>query len=225
MIFGINNIVKNGFFKTVYYDLKKMQYLIGSKGKNLRLGFGCSLIDVSIGNFVYIGDFAKISNTQIGDFSYISSKSRIRDTKIGKFCSIGSGVKIVLGKHPTNFVSTHPAFYSNNKPFLTFSNDMHYDEYSGVIIGNDVWIAEDAIITGGVKIGDGAIIAARAVVTKDVEPYSIVGGVPAKHIKFRFEKNIRENLIKNKWWNNDIPYLRKNHLLFLDIKSFFNTND
>jgi acetyltransferase-like isoleucine patch superfamily enzyme len=225
MIFGINNFVKSGFLKTLYYDLKKIKYLYDFKGRKIKLGFGCNFKKLNVGDFVYIGDFVEILNSEIGDFSYVSANSRIRDAKIGKFCSIGSGVKIVLGKHPTNFVSTHPAFYSNNKPFLTFSNGMHYDEYSGVIIGNDVWIAEDAIITGGVKIGDGAIIAARAVVTKDVEPYSIVGGVPAKHIKFRFEENIRENLMKNKWWNNDITYLRKNHLLFLDIKSFFNIND
>src|SRR5690606_29947135 len=95
-----------------------------------------------------------------------------------------------------------------------------------VKIGNDVWIGEDAIIMGGVKIGDGAIIAARAVVTKDVPPYSIYGGVPAKLIKYRFDNYIIKKLLAIKWWDLEESWIRENYYLFHDAEKFIsNFND
>lgn len=97
---------------------------------------------------------------------------------------------------------------------------MYYSEYQDTFIGNDVWIGDDSLVLGGVVIGDGAIIAARSVVTKNVEPYSIVGGVPAKLIRFRFDKEIRSHLQKSEWWNRDENWLRDNYLLFHNVGEF-----
>lgn len=119
-------------------------------------------------------------------------------------------------------ISTHPAFYANNKPFKTFSDKMYFDEYKEINIGNDVLIGEDALILGGVKIGDGAIITSRAVVTKDVPPYAIIGGVPAKLIKYRFDEKIIKQLIEIKWWDKELDWLKKNYLTFHNPKEFVN---
>jgi acetyltransferase-like isoleucine patch superfamily enzyme len=99
-------------------------------------------------------------------------------------------VTIGISPHPTYFVSTHPTFYANNKGFETFADKMYFDEeVKTTNIGNDVWIGSKCTIMPGVKIGDGAIVGYGALVTKDVPAYSIVGGIPAKLIKFRAEFN------------------------------------
>ncbi|TLU65218.1 CatB-related O-acetyltransferase [Thalassotalea litorea] len=107
--------------------------------------------------------------------------------------------------HPKDYFTTSPLFYRVKNTFkLNIVNeDLEFDEYSRVTIGNDVWIGARAIILDGVKIGDGAIIAANAVVTKDVPPYAIVTGVPAKINSYRFEKERINELLKLKWW--DLP--------------------
>ena len=89
-----------------------------------------------------------------------------------------------------------------------------------LVIGNDVWIGANVTIMGGVTIGDGAIVAAGSVVTRNVEPFSIVAGVPSKHIRFRFEKNIIDFLIQEKWWERDFDWLKKNAQYFIDIKKY-----
>jgi acetyltransferase-like isoleucine patch superfamily enzyme len=200
----------------------KQKYLAWKyRDKKLRIGVGCGLHNVHLGNSVYIGDQVVLHNTQLGDHSYINGHARIKNTVIGKYCSIASGVKIVLGAHPTNLISLHPAFYAINKPMETFADQQYFNEYLKVEIGNDVWIGEDVIIPGGIKIGNGAVIASRAVVTKDVEPYSVVGGVPAKHIKYRFSPERIQQLEEIKWWDKDENWLRENFKLFLDVEKFF----
>lgn len=190
------------------------------KGKGLQLGLKTTIEYTKIGLDVYIGNNCHISNSFIGNYSYINSNSRIRNAVIGKFCSIGSGVKIDLGSHPTDFVSTHPTFYANNKPFKTFATHTYFQEYKQVTIGNDIWIGEGAIIMGGVTIGNGAIIAAGSIVTKNVEPYAIVGGVPAKFIRYRFDETARAIIQKSQWWDNDHQWLQNNYLLFHNIDKF-----
>ncbi|MBP7477667.1 MAG: CatB-related O-acetyltransferase [Chitinophagales bacterium] len=132
---------------------------------------------------------------------------------IGKFCSIAAGVTLFLGgQHHTDWVSTYPLrimmdLEGKNKDGHPFGKgDIH--------IGNDVWIGRGASIMSGVKIGNGAVIAANAHVVKDVEPYSIVGGNPAKHLKFRFNPNQIQHLESIAWWNWEIPKIQKNvHLI------------
>ncbi len=127
---------------------------------------------------------------------------------IGKYCSIADCVVLGCGDHPINTLSTSPFQYVYNKPemygnIIVPKSNIIKREYSETFIGNDVWIGYRAFIKLGVKIGDGAIIGAGAVVTKEVEPYAIVGGVPAKLIKYRFDENIRKQLLELKWW--DLP--------------------
>jgi acetyltransferase-like isoleucine patch superfamily enzyme len=200
----------------------KQKYLMSKhRDKKLRLGVSCGLHNVKFGNSVYLGDNVVMHNCSIGDHSYVNGHARIKNTTIGKYCSVASGVKIVLGAHPTNLISLHPAFYAINKPMETFADKQYFNEYLEVKIGNDVWIGEDAIIPGGITIGDGAVIASRAVVTKDVEPYSVVGGVPAKHLKYRFDDE-KINLLKEiRWWDRDEKWIRENFRLFLNVDEFF----
>ena len=143
-----------------------------------------------------------VINSKVSAYSYIQKNSVISNTQIGKFCSIGSNVYVGSAEHPTHFISTSPIFYDNEQPLPEFFVDRQLNDQTihTTIIGNDVWVGQGVIIKSGVNIGTGAIIGAGAVVVKDVAPYSIVVGVPAKHIKWRFDDVIRSKLLKSKWW-------------------------
>ena len=136
----------------------------------------------------------------------------VQNTSIGKFCSIANDVLIGLGNHPLDLLSTSPLFYRRNNPlkisFLT--KEFEIIEYKPISIANDVWIGTRSIIMDGVSIGNGAVIAANSVVTKDVPPFAIVGGIPAKIIKYRFPENKIEEMLAQKWWIWDLDKI-KNH--------------
>jgi chloramphenicol O-acetyltransferase type B len=146
---------------------------------------------------------ARIYESTIGKYTYVSSGACIVNSTLGGFCSIGPNALIGLGTHPLQWISTHPAFYSTrmqaNRTFATA--DRFTDELRPVNIGNDVWIGAASTVLGGISIGDGAVVAAGAVVTKDVMPYTIVGGVPARLIGKRFDDETIAELIECKWWN------------------------
>lgn len=172
-----------------------------------------------------------IMNSTIGYGSYLGRDCRIKNTNIGRYCSIASSLITCLGNHPTStYVSTFPAFYFNTTPVLGFTfytaEKEAYELYKKtsagdvVTIGNDVWIGERVTILDGVTIGDGAIIAAGAVVTQDVPPYAIVGGIPAKIIKYRFTEEQIKFLLECKWWNYPFEWIDKRKSFFSDIKSF-----
>ncbi|WP_300181510.1 CatB-related O-acetyltransferase [uncultured Aliivibrio sp.] len=158
-----------------------------------------------ISNDCVLFQHVTIVNSNIGDRSYIQKNSVISSTCIGKYCSIASNVTIGLASHPLNMVSTSPIFYDNSQPLPYFFTDkVSYEENCPkTIIDSDVWIGQGAIIKAGIHIGVGAVIGAGAVVVKDVEPYSIVGGCPSVHLKWRFEEPIRTALVNSKWWDLD----------------------
>ncbi len=157
-----------------------------------------------------------ITNTKMGAFSYVSYSCKINNTTIGKFCSIAQNVKMGLGKHPINFISTSPLLYSKTNPLnYSLTQKQSFEEHIPTVIGNDVWIGANVLVLDGVNISDGAIIGANSVVTKDVAPYTIVGGVPAKEIKKRFDSEIIEELLKLKWWDYPIDKLKEESILEL----------
>lgn len=160
-----------------------------------------------------------------GAYTYFRSGAVGSLQKIGRYCSVGPGVDIGHGNHPTTFLSTHPFQYGASSfgywdEFREFSNGLTKVPSDVVkyapIIGNDVWIGAKVVINRGVTIGDGAVIAAGSVVTKDVPPYSIVGGVPAKVIKMRFSDSIISELIELKWWRFEPQSF--NNVDFSDIR-------
>lgn len=144
-----------------------------------------------------------IHSVKIGKFSYGCFNPRnIRPgVKIGRYCSFGRNVMVFDANHPTNFISTHPYFY---EPSYGYTSEFHAKQV-GKVIENDVWIGHNALILPNVKrIGNGAIIGAGAVVTKDVPDYAIVGGNPAKIIKYRFTEETINKLLQEQWWEKDI---------------------
>lgn len=158
--------------------------------------------DVIFSEFVQIKGWTHLRNARIGRHTYfIDCKGA--NFSIGSFCSIGPKTRIGgMGTHPKNLISTHPIFYSRlAQSGITFSQKNLINELPYTEIGNDVWIGSSALILDGVKIGDGVIIAAGAVVTKDVPEYAIVGGVPARIIQYRFNKDQIRILKTAAWWN------------------------
>lgn len=169
---------------------------------------------VSLPKHIFIGPFAKIYSYTVGDYTRVRHLCTIAHANIGKFCSIAMGVKIGIGAHPTNLVSTNSVFYLSNSLNTKLKNDIHFESYQDINIGNDVWIGEKALIMNGINIGHGAIIAAHAVVTKDIPPYAIVGGVPAKVIKYRYSEDIIKALLELKWWDWTEKQLEQNKEFF-----------
>lgn len=158
--------------------------------------------EVKIGMNAHILGNSIINKSTIGNYSYCNRNVLIQNATIGNYCSIASEVIVGLGNHPLNLFSTATIFYKskNTLNIKLLDKDYEFDEYKPIIIENDVWIGTRAIIMDGITIGTGAVIAAGAVVTKDVPPYAIVAGVPAKILKYRFDANQIERLLESKWW-------------------------
>lgn len=161
--------------------------------------------DVQIGKHSRICSDCIINHSTIGSYSYINYKTLVQNASIGNYSSIAHNVSIGLGLHPLNLFSTSPIFYKtkNALGINVLSKDLGFQEFQHITIGNDVWVGADVIIMDGVTIGNGAVIAAGAVVTKDVPAYAIMGGVPAKIIKYRFAEDVRTKLEKSEWWLNE----------------------
>ncbi|WP_304236627.1 CatB-related O-acetyltransferase [Jiulongibacter sediminis] len=165
--------------------------------------------NIIIGDYTYYDDFENVENFEKNvkyHFDFVDDK-----LIIGKFCMIASDVKFIMNgaNHLTDALSAYPfAIFGNG-----WENAMEgksYPKKGNINIGNDVWIGYNATIMAGVTIGDGAIIATNSTVVKDVEPYSIVGGNPAKEIKKRFSKEVISKLLELQWWNWDIEKITKN---------------
>lgn len=160
----------------------------------------------------------------LGDYSYISGpRSYVEAARIGKFCSIARQVTIGPGDHDLAGVSTHP--FRLSPAYGGFVDTVvPLKQKAPPVIGNDVWIGMNAIVMRGVTVGDGAIVAANSVVTRDVPPYAIVGGSPAKLIRYRFPKEIITALVDVQWWDWSVSKIRENIASFDDPEYFLRTN-
>ena len=217
------------FIKTIYYKL-----FVPS---SVRIPLSAILDNkVSFEGCCQLHPYVKFCG-RLGYGSYIGPYSKV-SAKIGRFTSIASHVCTIAGRHAYQapFATTCPMFFSLNpnhsQSGSTFATEQMFEElkfavpekHLDVEIGNDVWIGERAILIGGIHIADGAVVLAGAVVTKDVPPYAIVGGVPAKIIRYRYDEEIINFLLNIQWWNNSEDWFKKHWRLLTDIdrlKAFY----
>ena len=163
-------------------------------------------------------------NCTVGRYSYVAGNAQVRDCEMGAFCSLGPEILIGLGIHPLQYVSTYPGFYAPDlvscRTNFVHAKKIPLVEHAPIIIGSDVWIGARAIVRDGVNIGHGAVIGAGALVTKDVAPYSIVGGVPARLIRMRFSDDIVARLLELRWWDRPIEWIDAHAPDFIEVEDF-----
>jgi hypothetical protein len=180
--------------------------------------------DSRLGSWTEIGAYTRVQESEVGDYSYIADAwSSVIYTTIGRFCSIASHVRINPGNHPMDRVSQHHFTYRRAQYGFGEDNEQDFFDWRRqhrCTIGHDVWIGHGATIMPGVEVGTGAVVGAGSVVTRDVPPYHVVAGVPARKIRRRFPSEVTEALIRTEWWNWDHPTLRERFDDFLDLETF-----
>lgn len=212
----------NSIIKLKLGSINVTRKLVGTNKNIVFLYPGTESIDSTYEGHNYIHN-AVVSKSKLGAYTYVGPGTKIRNAKIGRFCSIASEVSIGLGIHPSrDFISMHPSFYSlkNTGIPISFVKKEKFIESTPIEIGNDVWIGHRAIILDGVKVGHGAAVGAGALVTKDIPPYAIVGGVPAEIIRYRFSKKQIDFLLKTEWWNKSEDWISRNAENFESYESF-----
>lgn len=204
-----SNISENAELYNVIYTPSSR--IFNAYVKNTKVGNqtiirdGSRIENSNLGINVDLQRNAMIYNTFIDNYTYTGRNFVSWHSKIGKYCSISWNVSIGGANHDYNRITSHALLYASQFGFLGKGIEAKYNRFSDeCIIGNDVWIACNAVVCRGVNVGDGAVIAAGAVVTKDVEPYTIVAGVPAKVIKRRCSKELANRLQKAQWWTPNV---------------------
>ncbi len=197
-------------------------YFLAKLLKKLRIS---SFRHCQIDSTARVDSECSLSMVTIGRYLYVGSATSISDTCIGNFCSIGGRCAIGGGIHPTDMVSTSPAFLKGRNILGKHFAELPYKPSETVDIGNDVWVGEGVYIRSGVKIGDGAVIGAHAVVTRDVEPYSVVAGIPARAIRKRFDDETIERLLEIRWWEWPDKKLEREGGFFLSPDTLFRNSE
>ncbi|MDX7842883.1 CatB-related O-acetyltransferase [Aeromonas caviae] len=171
-------------------------YLMSLKRK-VKIGHSVYIsIDTVLEGDNFLNDGARIISSSLGSYSYVSPYSIIINAEVGRYCSIGPGCKIGLGNHPLEGYSTSPYIYND-----TLFKKRREEDFQRVKIGHDCWIGADVLILGGVKVGNGVVIGAGSVVTKDIPDFAIVIGVPGKIIRYRFDEATIDWINSTCWWN------------------------
>ena len=182
----------------------------------------CRIRDSHVGSWTALGAHTSLVESFFGDYSYTAGDVQIIYSEIGKYCSIANSVRINPGNHPQWRVTQHHMTYRRAQYGLGETDDAEFFQWRRdhkCVIGHDVWIGHGAIIMPGVTIGTGAIIGSGAVVTKDIPPYAVAVGVPARVIKYRFEPAVIEKILASEWWEWNRAELeeRFDDLLNLDV--------
>lgn len=181
--------------------------------KLVRLRTGALIEAVHLAGPAQFGRFSLVRRCSIGAFTAAEDFFNCHDAELGAYCSIGSNVLINAGQHPLGWLSTHLfQFHSRTWAFVDAMKDFGRVEAGfavrgRVTVGNDVWIGNNVVVMPHVKIGDGAAIGAGAIVTKDVPPYAIVAGAPARILRYRFDKKTIARLLRSAWWKRDVADL------------------
>lgn len=189
----------------------------------------CQLINTKLGEYTEIGLYNYLENAALADFSYTSQFCMVQNAEIGKFVNIAAMVRIGPTAHPMTRPTLHHFTYRKMMYDFDVEDDEEFFAWRAqqkAYIGHDTWIGHGAIIMPGVKVGNGAVIGSGAIVTKDVDPFSIVAGVPAYPLKRRFTPDIRSKLEQIKWW--DWPYdiiKQRIHDFSLPVSEFVNKYD
>lgn len=172
---------------------------------------------------VVVHENTVLSHVRVGAYSYVANDSIVWHCKLGRFCSIGPEVRIGLGIHPARgVISTYPGFYSGGSSVpVKFHLDRSVIEHRTVTVGNDVWIGARAMLLDGVSIGDGAVVAAGSIVTRDVAPYCVVAGSPARVVRTRFTEEQVRRLVAFAWWDRGLEFCTRHAALFATPEKFF----
>jgi len=181
---------------------------------------GSAIIDSVIHKTSKVEAGSQILNTIMDKHSFCGYDCEISNCEIGSFTSIASGVVIGGGMHPIDWVGTSPVFYEGRDSVKAKFSEFKRDVVKITVIGHDVWIGRNSLIKQGVTIGNGAVVGMGSIVTKDVAPYSIVGGNPAKAIRYRFSEEIIDKLIASKWWELPEKQLKEYATYFRDPSLF-----
>lgn len=179
-------------------------------GQEVRFGNNIQVINTTIGSYCGLAEYSSVNNSNINDYSSIGRYSKINNCNIGKFVSISWDTTVGAIEHDYHRLTTNAFPYAKRVMGCEYTSPI----VLSTTIGNDVWVGANSVILAGLKIGDGSVIGAGSVVTKNIPPYEIWAGVPAKKIKNRFSKKISNKILKLKYWEWSEQKLRKNIKLF-----------